>query len=233
MFVCHCVNVIYSFIEMDAENSVNKCLLINDEVNFAKLFREDIAKINHIEVTEVAKLSEAGKLLFHKKYDLIALNLQLNELNISSLFREIKAAGSIPILLILPSLEYLFIKRHLVSGSAWGFCILNEVQSEVKDAVEYLKKGKRFISREMMELLVEDLLSTESPKKGAEFDPRRFELLDEKEFEIFTHLSRNRKDEVIARIMNIHTSAVGLYRDRIFEKLRIKDMKSLKSLISC
>jgi|GEM_PF-4000681 len=217
---------------MATERNILHCLLINDEVDFGNIFSKGLSEELNIKITEVNDYTEAKQLILQKKFSLIVLNLNSAELNILNLCHECKEAGDLPLLLVLPSVEYLFIKRYLLRGNAWGFCILNETKNEIKDAIQYFKKGKRYISREMMELLVEDILSSNEPKHGAEVDPKRVELLDEKEFEIFTHLSRNRKDDTIARILEIHPSAVGLYRDRIFEKLRIKEMNTLKRLVS-
>lgn len=223
--------VIYLRCVMDAEIFFYQCLLINDEIDFGNKFKDSLYDVDNIKVTVVSNYKTAKELILRNNFNFIAVNLSMNELSISNLCHDIKEVGHIPILLILPSVEYLFVKRYLVNGNAWGFCILNDTTNEVKEAVDYLRKGKRYISRGMMELLVDDLLSTHTPKRGSEIDPKRVELLDEKEFEIFTHLSRNITDDVIAQIMDMHPSAVGLYRERIFEKLRIKEIKSLRQLI--
>lgn len=217
---------------MTTERDILYCLLINDAKDFSTNFRKNLDESREVKITEVSGYSEAKKLILQKKFDLIAINLNAAELNIHNLCHDCKMAGELPVLLVLPSVEYLFIKRYLVRGNAWGFCLLNEQNNEINEAIQYFRKNKRYISREMMELLVEDLLSSNEPKHGADIDPRRVELLDEKEFEIFTHFSRNRKDETIARILEIHPSVVGLYRERIFEKLRIKEMTTLKRLVT-
>ncbi|TDE18378.1 response regulator [Dyadobacter psychrotolerans] len=158
-----------------------------------------------------------------QEFDLLVLDLEMKNTNTLGFIVKIKdARPALPILTYSKELEYIFIKRYLTSG-ARGYCFLQKNNyQEIIEAIYKVASGKIYISPAMVELIVSEALS---PKKAD-----RLNSLDEREFEILTHLVRGETLAGIARIFAVHTTTIDLYKSRILDKLRIRNISDLKSI---
>ncbi|HET6226164.1 MAG TPA: LuxR C-terminal-related transcriptional regulator, partial [Bacteroidia bacterium] len=104
---------------------------------------------------------------------------------------------------------------------AKGFLSKNAVDDEIIYAIKQILRGKKFVSAELLESIGNDKTVS---------NPNPFQALSERELTVTHHLLKGKNVLEISEIMNLHTSTVGTYRTRIFEKLGIKSLVDLSEL---
>ncbi|MCF0058023.1 response regulator transcription factor [Dyadobacter sp. CY356] len=206
---------------------MNQVLLVNQELgthaDLCLLFQE--GDYENVVLDEVETGNDALRKVVNDSYDLLILNLDLPNTNILGLINKIRLLNPVlPILIFSSEIEYIVIKRYLTSGVN-GYCFFrNNNINEIVKAVGVISKGKWYISQEMSDLMVEQVLYN----KKAD----RFDSLDEKEFEIFTHLIKGETVANIAKIMGVHIPTISVYKTRILDKLRITNLLELKNMVN-
>lgn len=206
---------------------MNQVLLVNQELgthaDLCLLFQEGDYK--NVVLDEVETGNDALRKVVNDSYDMLILNLDLPNTNILGLINKIKLLNPVlPILIFSTEIEYIVIKRYLTSGVN-GYCLFkNSNLDEIVKAFGVMSRGKWYISQEMADLMVEQILYN----KKAD----RFDSLDEKEFEIFTHLIKGETGANIAKIMGVHIPAISVYKTRILDKLRITNLLELKNMVN-
>jgi two-component system invasion response regulator UvrY len=177
-----------------------------------------------IEIDEVETGNEALALINNSAYNLLILDLTIPNTDMLGLLGKIKVLNpTLPVLLYSFSMEYTFVKRYLASGVN-GYCFIKETdKDEIRRAILSIISGKWYISPEMVELIVEEALFNKTAD--------RLDNLDEREFEIFTHLVKGEAPESVALTLGVHLMTVSLYRSRILDKLRIKNLPDMKQMM--
>ena len=94
---------------------------------------------------------------------------------------------------------------------------------EIRRAITAVLNGDVYISRKVKKDLSEDMQA----KKGAD---NPFEKLSDREIQTVKYLLHAYSLLEIKKILNIHSSTVGTYKTRIFEKLKIKTLRELDEL---
>lgn len=162
---------------------------------------------------------EAIKKIKETPYDLLILDINMPETDCGTLVLTIKGLRpQLPILIFSMNDESLF-ALHYVKLGASGFLSKNAQDEDIIYAVKQILKGKKFINPEVFE-------TDRSEMMGA----NPFKILSERELTVVHHLLKGKNILEISKIMNLHTSTVGTYRTRIFEKLNIKSLVDLTEL---
>ena len=166
---------------------------------------------------------EAITKVTEQEFNLLVLDLEMKDTNTLGFI--VKAKQLRPALSILTysvKMEYIFIKRYLTSG-ARGYCFLNKNNyQEIIEAIYKVASGKIYISPAMVELIVSEALYSQKTD--------RLNTLDDREFEVLTHLLRGESPAAIAQIFSVHTTTIVLYQSRILDKLRIRDVSELSDI---
>lgn len=162
--------------------------------------------------------------LVNDHYDLLILDLSLPNTDMLGLIGKIRLiCPQLPVLSYSSKLEYTFIKRYLTSGVN-GYCFYKwDEKYEILVAIKTIISGKWYISREMVELIVEDSLYS----KKAD----RVDSLNEREFEVFSHLVKGETLPEIAQALAVHSTTVSLYKARIMDKLRITNLGEMQGMM--
>ena len=118
------------------------------------------------------------------------------------------------------SAERIFARRFLKAG-AKGFVSKDASLNEVKSAIGLVLDSRRYISEQLQSQLADELASAESKSFFDELNP--------KEFEIVTLFLAGEQIASISKILNLKSSTVGLYKNKIFEKLGVKNFLELQA----
>jgi len=118
--------------------------------------------------------------------------------------------------------EELYAKRYLKLG-VLGYLNKESRAEEIRRAITCVLNGDLYVSKQLKKDLNEDLHS----KKGAD---NPFEKLSDREIQTVKYLLDGYSLLEIKNILNIHSSTVGTYKTRIFEKLKIKTVRDLGEL---
>lgn len=115
--------------------------------------------------------------------------------------------------------ELIYAKKFLQAG-AMGFVSKNAGLTELRKAIEQVLNGRKYLSANLTEHLA-GMLDKTQPAANA------FEDLSKRELEISTLLMEGKSLTEIADILAIAQSTVGTYKNRIFEKLGVKNLVEL------
>jgi two-component system invasion response regulator UvrY len=164
----------------------------------------------------------AFKKILKSHYDLVILDINLPDTDAFTLIDRILAHVPVTkILLFSLVADHSTLKRYIRSGVK-GFISKNSDESDIVAAIRTVLSGTRYLSREVMNLILDENVS--------EFQTNPFDLLSEREYEITRRLLRGDNLTAIAQGLNIHTSTVGTHKSKIFGKLKVSNLIELMSL---
>lgn len=155
-------------------------------------------------------------------FDLIILDVNLPDTDTYQLIHLIfNLNPKQKVLMFSMSSEEMYAKRFLQLG-ALGFVSKQASNEDFVMAVEKTLKGERYLSPTMIEAMTNDALNGESGNV--------FEKLSKREFEIMTYFLNGYGSKEVANITNLHSSTIGTYKFKIFDKLAIKNILELHEL---
>ena len=125
------------------------------------------------------------------------------------------------ILIFSMSSEEMYAKRFLKLG-AMGYLSKQESNEEFVKEVHTVLIGERYLSKFMVKAMTNDALNGQSGNV--------FEKLTSREFEIMTYFLRGLGSKEVSNITNLHSSTIGTYKFKIFDKLRVKNILELQEL---
>ena len=156
-------------------------------------------------------------------YDLIVLDMNMPDTDSITLVTNLFAYRERPRILIYSmNSEDLYAKRFIKLG-VLGYLNKESRAEEIRRAITSVLNGDIYISKKINKELREDMHS----KKGAD---NPFEKLSDREIQTVKYLLHGYSLLEIKKILNVHSSTVGTYKTRIFEKLKIKTVRDLDQL---
>ena len=196
------------------------------------LFRSPIFRmgmkelINHEEdftVCAVATdITEALKALAEKTPDMAIIDVALADENGLDLVKKIHETNKeFPMLVLSMHDESVWAERAIRAG-ARGYVMKKEASESVISALRTMRKGKIHVSTHMVSLLLNKLQNdSENEEHSTE------ECLTEREIEVFRFLGAGLSTREIAEKMTLGIKTIGTYRDRIKQKLGLKNATEL------
>lgn len=198
-------------------------LLVDDHMvvrSGIKILLSDI--YNPSEIHEASNGDLAVEKLKERAYDLIMLDIQMPNTDTLGLMEYIHITyPEARVLMFSMSAENIYAKRFMKAG-AFGFISKESPLEEITRAINQVLNGKKYISESLAEKLAEDSFSGKSGNPFNELSPR--------EFEIVSLLLAGKTVTEISHTLNIQTSTVGTHKARLFEKLGVDNLITLKEL---
>jgi two-component system, NarL family, invasion response regulator UvrY len=177
----------------------------------------------HAEIDDTGDGGTVIAMARKKKYDLLLLDVNMPGSDVHNLIEQLHTiSNEQKILLISMNPEKVYALRYFKSGIN-GYVEKSSTDGEILSAIRNVLAGKNYMSEEVKELMVN------SYKKGGAGNP--FDRLSSREFEIAMYLDKGLAPGEIAHEMNLHTSTVGTYKQRIFEKLQVKNIIELHKMV--
>ena len=123
--------------------------------------------------------------------------------------------------------EQIYALRYLEAG-AMGYLNKSTSMLELRDALERLKEGKRYMSDSVRDQYIEILTKsrTEANKKNPLL------TLSDRETDVAKQLIKGYGVVDVAKAMELNPSTVSTYKSRIFKKLNIKNIPELIKIFS-
>ncbi|KAF2515450.1 response regulator transcription factor [Flavobacterium salilacus subsp. salilacus] len=173
----------------------------------------------HTEIIHADSFDAVLSVLTNQQIDLLILDINLPGGNTPAMVKKAKMIQpSLGILIFSAFDEEQYALRYLNSG-ADGY--LNKLTSEDKimTAATSILQGERYISEKIKEKMLENIYgrTPENP----------LEKLSNRELEIVTLYAQGEGNLEIANKLNIQTSTVSTYKNRIFDKLGVNNIVSL------
>ncbi|MEW6235034.1 MAG: response regulator transcription factor [Candidatus Omnitrophota bacterium] len=191
------------------------------------LMRMGIAALINQE-SDLAVCGEAGdavqalKLISEIHPDLAIVDLSLKDASGIELIKQIKARNDrIAILVVSMYDEFLYAERAFRAG-AMGYVMKQETPERLLEAIRRVLRGSVYMSDGLNEKMVYQLVTGHSG-----LSPSPMEQLSDREMEVFHLIGRGFKICQISQVMNVSVKTVETYRNRIKEKLNIKQSNEL------
>ena len=173
----------------------------------------DIPDMNII--SEASNGNEAMELILKNTYDIILLDISMPILNGLQTLKLIKKHDNkLPVLMLSMHSEEQYAMRSMKAGAS-GYMTKEIAAQELVSAIRKINDGRKYISKEVAELLATDLYHED------EKDPH--ENLSDREFEILKMIARGLTTKAIAAELIISPKTVSTYRGRILEKLDLQN----------
>ena len=189
--------------------NIQKIILADDHsiirVGLIQILKDEYP---NIEIKEVSNGEMLIREITLNKYDLVISDLDMPGRSGLEALEQIKLIKpDLPVLILSIYPEEIYAVRVLKAGAS-GYLNKNSAPNELIDAVTRISLGKKYITQEVAEKLI-DLKDEKNPH----------ELLSNREFEIFKLLALGKTITQISEMLSLAMSTVSTHRSRVMEKL--------------
>jgi DNA-binding NarL/FixJ family response regulator len=168
-------------------------------------------------VAEAGDGREAVRLAEESKPDVAILDVAMPVLNGIEAVRQI--ARKVPgtrLLVLSMHADEAYVTQMLRAGAA-GYLLKDSADLDLLQAVEAVSSGKSFFSPAIARVIADDYVRHLADRGVTD----RFELLSEREREIFQLIAEGRTNKEMAAMLFLSPSTVDTHRSRIMEKLDV------------
>ena len=116
--------------------------------------------------------------------------------------------------------------RRMLKLGARGYVTKNSSKDEMITAIEEVNKGKKYICKEVKDILVNQELNVDSKK------PRDMNDLSSRELDVINLIKVGLKSKEIALELDISTKTVEVHRYNVLRKLKLKNSVSLVNFLN-
>lgn len=201
----------------------SKILIIDDHPIFRMGMKELVNQEEDFTVCAVAEdVTNARKALVDAQPDMAIIDITLAEDNGLDLVKEISDSDRpIPTLVLSMHDESVWAERAIRAG-ARGYIMKKEASESVISALRKIRAGKIYVSENMVSLLLNKLQERPNCQGAATVD-----VLTDRELEVFRLIGAGLSTREISQQLNLGIKTIGTYRDRIKQKLGLKNGSEL------
>jgi DNA-binding NarL/FixJ family response regulator len=210
------------FKEKRREFSVNPCRIIvaDDHVLFRQGLKNLLGARSDLEVIgEAADGLQLLGLLNRSLPDIILLDISILNLRGIEVVREIKRAyPRVRILILTMHKDKQYLEQTIAAG-ARGYLLKEDADTELFTAIEKIKRGRIYVSPNLLEELTEDWVQTLHNESKAS---PKIEHLTLREKEVLKLIAEGKGSKQIAEFLFISARTVERHRANIMQKLDTK-----------
>jgi two-component system, NarL family, invasion response regulator UvrY len=153
--------------------------------------------------------------------DVIVMDLSMPGLGGLETLRRLRARDGAPPVLVLSAHEDAAHPRRALNAGALGYLSKRSAPETLLEAVRAVAAGRRYLDAQTAQTLaMSQITSSGSP----------FDVLSEREFEVFERLARGRSVNEIAQLLKLSPSTVGTHLYNIKQKLNADNQAALTLL---
>lgn len=198
-----------------------RVVIVDDHVLVREGLKKVLRKAEGFDI--IGEASSSEELLSKKglleKTDVLILDITLPGRSGLELLKDLKTRyPAVKTLILSMHPETRFATRALRSG-AWGYISKAHAAEELVNALRKVERGKKHISAEIAEQLVEE---TRDEKKHLPHS-----RLSEREFQILRSLAEGKRLKDIAESLSLSIYTISTYRTRILKKMGMKSNAQL------
>ena len=153
--------------------------------------------------------------------DLIIVDISLKNSDGIDLVKYVKREKNIPVLVLSMHDEYLYAQRALHAG-ARGYIMKEEAMESVVTAIHSVLEGKIYLTDPVKEHILSNI--SENVKVQ---DKSPVDRLTDRELQVFKLIGKGFSSREIAGRLFLSIKTIGTYRERIKEKLGLKNANEL------
>ena len=192
------------------------------------LFRQGLRKIleerpEWVIVGEAGDGREAVRLALAMRPDVIVLDIGMPLLNGIDATRQIvKRLPQTRVLILSMHAQEAYVVQALQAG-AHGYLLKDSAAQELIHAVDVVADGKSFFSPAVAKVMLNDYVKRLSDHGASD----RYDLLSEREREIFQLVAEGRSSKDIAALLSLSPTTVETHRAHIMQKLNLHNTAEL------
>jgi DNA-binding NarL/FixJ family response regulator len=209
---------------MPVPDGKSRIFIVDDHTMFREGLRQLIEREPDLTVCgDVAGAEEALASIGELKPDLAIVDLSLSGGTGIDLIKTLKNKyADLPVLVVSMHEESLYAERALHAG-ANGYVMKQEPAKTVKAAIRKVLGGDIHLSEKMATSLLGKLM------RGGQAEPpgSPIEKLSDRELEVFRMLGQGKMTRQIAEELNLTIATINSFRNRIKEKLGLKNSAEL------
>ena len=201
-------------------------LLVDDHELVRQGFNAMLEKHDDISVVgEAATGTEGIEKAFSLKPDVVVLDIALPDLDGIAVARRIHGAEpGIKILALSMHAERRFVSEMFAAGAS-GYILKASVLEELLNAIHTVSRGKRYLSPELVDLLLEDFIGDEAPSVSP-----AFARVTPREREVLQLISAGKTTKEIAQMLDLSVKTVETHRQQLLRKLDCGNVVELTRL---
>ena len=104
-----------------------------------------------------------------------------------------------------------------------GYVLKNSSSAEVISAIREVYQGKYFLTPQINTSIIKQCFQNKGPKSN----PRRYDLLTDREQQVFRLIVEEHSTTEIAKLLNVSPKTIEKHRANIMNKLEIHNIVSL------
>jgi len=193
-----------------------KVLIADDHPSVREGLKQVIEKASDMKVSgEALNGQEVLDLVYREEWDVLILDFSMPGKGGLDVIRELRRERpKLPILVLSMHPEAELAPRLLKAGAA-GYLTKESATRELVAAVRKVFTGGRYVSPALAEKLAMDL--------AVPSDKQPHDLLSDREYQVLLRIAAGRTAAEIATEFSISIKTVRTYRDRIMEKMSMKN----------
>ena len=210
--------------DLTAGTAKSRIFIVDDHTMFREGLRQLIDREPDLTVCgDAAGADEALRSIAELKPDLAVVDLSLSGTTGIDLVKALKSKHpDLPVLVVSMHEESLYAERALHAG-AIGYVMKQEPAKTVKAAIRKVLGGDIHLSEKMAPTLLGKLM-----RGGpAEMPVSPIERLSDRELEVFRMLGQGKMTRQIAEELGLTIATINSFRNRIKEKLNLKNSAEL------
>jgi RNA polymerase sigma factor (sigma-70 family) len=166
-------------------------------------------------VGEAADGREAVRMTEELKPDVVLMDIAMPNLNgIQATAQIVKRSPRTGVIILSMHSDESYLIRTLAAG-AKGYLLKDTAEVDLYRAVQVVAQGKSFFSPAIANTLLEDYMR-QLQQRGLQDS---YDLLTDREKEIFQLLAEGKSNKEVATTLNLSTSTVETHRTRLMQKL--------------
>ena len=167
----------------------------------------------HAEIDEVVDAVDLLKKVSKETYAVIISDISMPGRSGVEIIKEVKEfAPKTPLLVLSVHAAEEYAVRAIKAGAS-GYLTKDSAPDELIKAVEYILRGKRYITPEISELLADAY--------GDDLDRPAHESLSNREFEVMKFIAAGKSISEMAESLSLSVNTISTYRARILEKMHM------------
>lgn len=196
-----------------------RVLIVDDHPIVREGFRALISQHEELIVCgEAESADEALELVESMAPDVAVIDISLKDSDGLELIRRIRDQNHKVRMLVSSMHDESFYARRSLRAGALGYVSKENAAGEIIEAIQRVLKGRIYLSQEMSEHLISSMLGTEEDS-----DYRSVDSLSDRELEVFRWIGRGLTTREIADKLVLSVKTVETYRQRIREKLDLRN----------
>jgi len=200
-----------------------KIVIVEDHPIFRMGMKELINREKDLEVVGDAEtVAEALDLIESLRPDLVIVDLSLKESNGIELVKEIHQNHKQIFSLVLSMHDEALHAERCLTAGARGYIMKHEASESVVKAIRHIMSGHIHVSPGIMSTILNKFQNKPDPVSASPL-----KRLTDRELEIFRLIGQGLSSKEIAVRLAISIKTVGTYRERIKEKLDLKNSGEL------